>query len=147
MIQSFFLIHKTGLCYLSRNYAQLDFDDALLGGFLAAIESLGAKLFKEEGAINEIDYGHSKFVYAVDSVNELIAVAIIDKAADSTPIRNALSELLEEFTTVFDLERLKKGDLAGIKEFEGFVDMKFQGAPLKEKKDFVSKMDKLLNSF
>jgi hypothetical protein len=147
LIQSFFLIDKTGLCYLSRNYAQLDFDDALLGGFLAAIESLGAKLFKEEGAINEIDYGHSKFVYAVDSKNELIAVAIVDKAANSTPIKNALSELLEEFATVFNLERLKKGDLVGIKEFEGFVDMKFQGAPIKEKKDLISRMKKLIDSF
>ncbi|MFX1518391.1 MAG: hypothetical protein ACFFCD_00490 [Promethearchaeota archaeon] len=147
MIQSFFLIDKTGVCYLSRNYADLEFDDALLGGFLAAIESLGTKLFKEEGAINEIDYGHSKFVYAVDSENELIAVAIIDKTDDSIPIKNALSELLEEFTTIFNVERLKKGDLFGIKEFYPFVDMKFQGAPIKEKKDFISKMNKLMDSF
>lgn len=143
MIQSFFLINKSGMCYLSRNYSDLEFDEALIGGFLAAFESLGTQVFKE-GTINEIDYGHSKFVYTYEK--ELIAVAIVEKNTDTKQVREGLLELIHEFTAVFDVERFSRGDLSGINEFYSFVDMKLL-SPEKKKEDLVSKMDKWIDSF
>jgi len=143
MIQSFFLLNKGGMCYLSRNYSDLEFDEALIGGFLAAIESLGTQVFKE-GTISEIDYGHSKFVYTYEQ--ELIAVAIVDENTDTEPIRSGLSNIIQDFTSTFDVERLKEGDLSGVKEFHPLVDMKLQSLQ-KKKEDFVSKMDKWVDSF
>ena len=144
MIQSFFLLNKGGMCYLSRNYSALEFDDALIGGFLAAIESFGTKVFKE-GAISEIDYGSFKFVYTYEK--ELIAVAIVDDNIDTEPVRKGLSELIHEFVMVYNLERLAEGNLSGLEDFIPYIDMKLQSPKKKEKEDLVSKMDKWVDSF
>lgn len=92
---------RSGMNLLFRTYGELNYDEALMSGFLTAIRQFSSQLRKEpkeenRDIIQEIEMRTYKIVYA--SEERVLTVAIADYE-DSTPIiRRALKDLALRFS-------------------------------------------------
>jgi len=90
LIYNVYILTRNGLCVLHRKYGGLEYDEALITGFLSAISSFSRDISGEE--FDMIVLGDKQFV-AIPSEN-LIFVAYSD---NGDKIRDVLLKIKEEF--------------------------------------------------
>jgi hypothetical protein len=125
LIQTFFLLNRAGLCYLDRNFGDIEVDKTLISGFLAALNQLGSEVLKHGDEIAAIDYKRYRIVHVAKG--DVLAVAVIDKTDDVHAIRKVISILLSLFVETYDPGKLKMFDDALFEGFRPTIDEVLQG--------------------
>ncbi|MFB0560058.1 MAG: hypothetical protein ACETWM_02315 [Candidatus Lokiarchaeia archaeon] len=115
MIYNIYILTRDGLCVLHRMYGGLEYDEALVTGFLSAISSFSRDISGEE--FDLIVLGDKQFV-SIPSEN-LIFVAYSD---NGDKVKNILFKIKEEFTNNYGQIDSWEGDIGVVRDFVPVLD-------------------------
>ncbi len=115
LIYNIYILTRDGLCVLHRKYGGLEYDEALVTGFLSAISSFSRDISGEE--FDLIVLGDKQFV-SIPSEN-LIFVAYSD---NGDKIKNTLLKIKEEFTDNYGHVDSWVGDTSAVRDFVPVLD-------------------------
>ena len=93
-----YILKVDGTCLIQRKYGSLEVDEALISGFITAINTFAEQIIQRQ--VDEIVMGDLKFIYSRSSLDVIYAVCA-DSKTSSEEIKEVFDQVDEKFIEMY----------------------------------------------
>ncbi|MHA2061930.1 MAG: hypothetical protein ACW963_06540, partial [Candidatus Sifarchaeia archaeon] len=95
MIHNVYILKVDGTCLIQRKYGSLEVDEALISGFITAINTFAEQIIQRQ--VDEIVMGDLKFIYSRSTSLDVIYAVCADSETSSYEIKEIFDQVDDKF--------------------------------------------------